>query len=141
MDTITGSLDKDEKNMEYKTLTEEIIGSAFAVYNQMGYGYLESVYEKCLEIEFAKKKISARFQVPLKAKYEGQVVGDFIADIVAEDKIVIELKSIRKTNRIHEAQLVNYLKCTGFDHGLLMNFGEQKVEVKRKIRELSLLKN
>ena len=88
--------------MEYKTLTEEIIGSTFAVYNQMGYGYLESVYEKCLEIEFAKKKISARFQVPLKAKYEGQVVGDFIADIVAEDKIVIELKSIRKTNRIQK---------------------------------------
>ena len=127
--------------MENKQLSQEIIGAAFEVYNQMGFGYLESVYEKCLAIELRKRGIQAQFQVPLDTYYNEQIVGNFFADIIVENSFVVELKSIRRLSSIHEAQLVNYLKCTGFDHGLLINFGEQKVEVKRKIRELSLLNN
>lgn len=116
-------------------LTEKIIGCAYTVYNKMGFGFLESVYEKCLQIEFAKQGLKAEFQKPIRVLYDGVCVGDFIADILVEDKIIVELKSVTQLNKIHEAQLVNYLVATGLDIGLLINFGEAKVEVKRKYRK------
>ena len=121
--------------MQNDKLTEEIIGCAYRVYNSMGFGFLESVYEKCMQIELQKQGLKADFQKPIKVHYEGINVGDFIADILIEDKIIIELKSVVKLNKIHEAQLVNYLVATGLDIGLLINFSIQKVEVKRKYRK------
>jgi GxxExxY protein len=123
--------------MEFEELTEKIIGCAFHVYNHMGFGLLESVYEKCMMIELERNGLHAAAQQPIRAHYEGIVVGDFIADIVVEDTVIVELKSIKRLNQIHEAQLVNYLVITGKPVGLLLNFGEEKVEVKRKTRFLN----
>ncbi len=121
--------------MEYKDLTEKITGCAYEVYNKMGFGYLESVYEKCLLIELRKAGLTAEVQKPIKVQYDGEIVGDFIADIVVNDTVIIELKSVRRIVKAHEAQLVNYLVATGKPVGLLLNFSEQMVEVKRKVRE------
>jgi len=122
--------------MQYKEITEKIIGCAYIVYNKMGYGFLESVYEKCLLIELHKAGLKAESQQAITVYYENQIVGDFVADIVIEGTIILELKSVRRLAKVHEAQLVNYLVATGKPLGLLLNFGEQKVEVKRKVKDL-----
>ncbi|MFH1252464.1 MAG: GxxExxY protein [bacterium] len=126
-----------EDIVEINELTQKIIGCAFAVYNKTGFGFLESVYEKCLQLELAKQKLNAEFQKPIKVFYDSQNVGDFIADILIKNTVIVELKSVLKLNKMHEAQLVNYLVATGIETGLLINFGEQKVEVKRKYRKYS----
>ena len=122
--------------MEYEEITETIIGCAYRVYNNMGFGFLESVYEKCLMIELRKSDLSAESQKPITVYYEGHIVGEFVADILVNDAIILELKSVRQLSKIHEMQLVNYLVSTGMPVGLLINFGEFKVEVRRKLREL-----
>jgi GxxExxY protein len=122
--------------MEYKDLTEKIIGCAYRVYNKMGFGYLESVYEKCMLIELGKAGFDIESQKPIGVQYDGEVVGDFIADILVNDTVLLELKSVRKLVEAHEVQLVNYLVATGKPLGLLINFGETKVEVKRKVKDL-----
>jgi GxxExxY protein len=122
--------------MEYKELTEKIIGCAYRVYNKMGFGYLESVYEKCMLIELRKAGFDIESQKPIRVQYEGEVVGDFIADILVNDTVILELKSVRKLVEAHEVQLVNYLVATGKPVGLLINFGETRVEVKRKVKDL-----
>jgi GxxExxY protein len=103
----------------------------------MGSGFLESVYEKCLLIELKKVGLNAISYKPILVHYENEVVGEFFADVVVEDTIIVELKSVRKIDRVHEIQLVNYLTATGKDVGLLINFGETKVDVKRKGRMLN----
>ena len=122
--------------MEYKDLTEKIIGCAYRVYNKMGFGYLESVYEKCMLIELRKAGFDIESQKPIRVQYDGEVVGDFIADILVNDTVILELKSVRKLVEAHEVQLVNYLVATGKPVGLLINFGETKVGVKRKVKDL-----
>lgn len=122
--------------MEYEKLTETIIGSTFKIYNKMGYGYLESVYEKCLLIELQKAGLVADAQVPISVHYDGQIVGESVADIIVDDTVIVELKSVRRTATAHESQLVNYLVATGKPVGLLINSGEQKVDIRRKVREL-----
>ncbi len=122
--------------MEHQDLTERIIGCAYKVYNTMGFGYLESVYERCLLIELAKARMEAKSQVPIQVKYEDQIVGDFVADVIVDGLVVLELKSVRSLVLAHEVQLVNYLTSTGLPVGLLINFGEQRVEVKRKVKDL-----
>lgn len=122
--------------MKYESLTEEIIGSAYDVYNVLEFGYLESVYENSLIIELKNHNLSTQNQVPLEISYKGQTVGDYVADIFVENKIVLELKSIREPDEKHEAQLVNYLTTTGKDVGLLINFGPDGVQIKRQKRNL-----
>jgi len=122
--------------MQYKELTEKIIGCAYQVYNKMGFGFLESVYEKCLLIELAKAELRVEAQKPINVYYEDELVGEFKADIIVEDSIIVELKSVRQLAPAHEVQLVNYLVATEKPVGLLLNFGEQKVEVKRKLKNL-----
>ena len=123
--------------MDYRLITEPIIGCAYTVYNKMGFGFLESVYEKCMLIELAKANMEARAQEPISVSYEGHTVGEFLADLYVENKVIVELKSVRRVVRAHEIQLVNYLAATNTEVGLLLNFAEQKVEVKRKTRTLS----
>ena len=125
--------------MENKELTEKIIGCAYRVYNKMGFGFLESVYEKCLMIELKKAGLMAESQVSINVEYEGEVVGEFVADVLVEGLIILELKSVRRIVRAHEIQLVNYLVATKIDIGLILNFAEEKVEVKRKVRSLKHL--
>jgi len=122
--------------MEFEGITEKIIGCAYKVYNTMGYGFLESVYEKCLLIELKKAGLKSEYQKPIIVNYEGEVVGNFIADIFVEDSIILELKSVKNLAKAHEVQLVNYLVATETNVGLLINFGEDKVEIKRKVRVL-----
>lgn len=123
--------------MEHEDLTRRIIGCAYTVYNTMGFGFLESVYEKCLVIELLQTGLRVHSQKSIAVTYGGQIVGDFTADLVVEDKVIIELKSVRRLNKAHEIQLVNYLVATGIPVGLLINFGENKAEVKRKVRQLT----
>jgi len=122
--------------MEYQSVTEKIIGGAYRVYNKMGFGFLESVYEKCLLIELRKAGLDAESQKPITVYYDDEIVGEFIADIIVNDTIILELKSVRRVIKAHEVQLVNYLIATGKPMGLILNFGERKVEVKRKIKNL-----
>ena len=122
--------------MKYKELTEKIIGCAYRVYNKMGFGYLESVYKKCMLIELRKAGFDIESQKPIRVQYDGEVVGDFIADILVNDTVILELKSVRKLVEAHEVQLVNYLVATGKPVCLLINFGETKVAVKRKVKDL-----
>ena len=122
--------------MEHEELTKKIIAAAYHVYNKMGFGFLESVYEKCLLIELRKAGLQAESQRPIVVKYENEVVGEFKADIIVEDTIIVELKSVKQIMQAHEVQLVNYLVATGKPVGLILNFGEQKVEVKRKVKDL-----
>ena len=122
--------------MQHKELTEKIIAAAYHVYNKMGFGFLESVYEKCSMIELRKVGLQAESQKPIIVKYENEVVGEFKADIIVEDTVILELKSVRQIAQAHEVQLVNYLVATGKPVGLVLNFGQQKVEVKRKLKDL-----
>jgi len=122
--------------MEHKELTEKIIGCAYTVYNKMGFGFLESVYEKCLLIELRKAGLSVVSQSPINVFYADELVGEFFADMIVEDSVILELKSVRRVVQAHEVQLVNYLTATRKDVGLILNFGPEHVEVKRKIRTL-----
>ncbi len=122
--------------MQYEDLTKAIIGCAYRVYNTMGFGFLESVYEKCMLIELAEAGIHAESQVAVPVQYHGQGVGDFVADIIVDKCVILELKSVQRLIKIHEVQLVNYLVATGIPVGLLINFGEGHVDVKRKMRQL-----
>lgn len=125
--------------MEHKEITERIIGCAYQVYNKMGFGFLESVYEKCLMIELKKAGLIADSQVPIQVEYYGEIVGEFIADILVEGDVILELKSVRRIVRAHEIQLVNYLTATQKEIGLILNFSETKVDVRRKVRDLKRL--
>ena len=125
--------------MECKEITEQIIGCAFRVHNKMGYGFLESVYENCMKIELKKIGLEFESQKPINVYYDNEIVGDYIADIIVNDLIILELKSVRRIVKAHEMQLVNYLTVTRKPVGLIINFGEQKVEVKRKIKELTIV--
>jgi GxxExxY protein len=122
--------------MLYAELSEKIIGCAYDVYNTLGPGFLESVYEQSLLIELRAQGLTAVSQVHLDVYYRGQPVGCFAPDIIVEETVIVELKAIESLSKIHEAQLVNYLTATGKQVGLLINFGPDGVTVKRKVRTL-----
>ncbi len=119
--------------MDHSDLTKKIIGCAYRVYNTMGSGFLESVYEKCLSVEFEKTGINAEFQKAIEVFYGDHLVGCYVADALVETNVIVELKAVRRLSAIHEVQLVNYLAATKVSVGLLINFGEERVEVKRRI--------
>ena len=114
-------------------LTEKIIGVCFEVINELGSGFLESVYQKALVLALMQAGLMVQAQAPLKVVFRGQVVGEFVADIIVEKQIVLELKSGKALSAEHEAQLLNYLKATGMKVGLLLNFGRPKLEWKRLV--------
>ena len=122
--------------MEYKQITEEIIGSSYKVYNSLGFGFLEIVYENSLVIELKKSKLKVEQQKPIEVYYSGEMVGTYKADLIVNELIIVELKSVRNLVKEFEVQLVNYLTATIKPVGLIINFGPKKVEIKRKIREL-----
>jgi GxxExxY protein len=119
---------------ENDKLTETVIGCAMEVHRHLGPGYLESVYEKALMIELRRAGISCQSQMPLNVTYRGEVVGEFVADIVVEGRVIIELKACQTLHQRHEAQVVNYLVATGYEIGLLINFGSDSLQFKRKFR-------
>ncbi|MBT6690608.1 GxxExxY protein [archaeon] len=125
--------------MKYEEISEKIIKAFYSVYNTLGYGFMERVYENALMIEFRKVGLLYENQVPIKVLYEGDVVGDYIADFVVEGKIIVEIKAIIEFSGKEENQLLNYLTATDKEVGLLLNFGE-KAQVKRKIYDNGLKK-
>ena len=112
-------------------LTETIISACFEVINELGAGFLESVYGKALLIVLKERGLRAESQVALKVYFRGQIVGDFFADIVVEDKVILELKAVKALAPEHSAQILNYLKATGKEVGLLVNFGNPRLEIRR----------
>ena len=121
--------------MKHEELTHQIIGCAYQVFNKLGFGFLESVYKKAMLIELNKSNLHVEQEKPLKVYYDNQVVGDFYVDLLIEDEIVIELKSVENLTKAHEVQLVNYLNGLKKEIGLLINFSATGLEVKRKYRK------
>lgn len=119
--------------MDIKQLTEIVNKCAFRVHNTLGSGYLEKVYENALRLDLEAEGLCVQQQAPIQVRYRGQVVGDFIADLVVEGRLIVEIKAVQKLAVEHEVQLVNYLTATGVDDGLLINFGPS-VEVRHKYR-------
>ncbi len=115
-------------------VTEKIIRAYFSVYNILGYGFLEKVYENAMIIELKKIGLHGRRQVPIKVYYDSERIGDYFADIMVEDLVIVELKAAEALCEEHELQLLNYLRATTIEYGLLLNFGK-KPEIKRKIFE------
>ena len=120
-----------ENDYLYQDLTAEIIRCFYIVYNKLGYGFLEKVYEKSLKYELEKTGFQVERQKPINVYYETELVGEYYADLLVENKVIIELKTSVAICEEHENQLINYLKATEVEVGLLLNFGK-KPEIKRK---------
>lgn len=121
-------------------LTREIIGSFYDVYNSLGYGFLEKVYENALAIELGIKGFYVEQQKPIQVYYRQEVVGEYFADLVVNSLVIVEIKAVRLLAKQHEAQLLNYLKATPFEVGLLLNFGSRP-QKKRKVYDNELKPN
>jgi GxxExxY protein len=117
-------------------LTYAINGAVFEVSRILGPGFLEKVYENALLVELRQKGIKAQGQAPIRVSYKDTLVGDYIADILVDDKVIVELKTVERLERIHEAQLLNYLKATGIRVGLLVNFKSSRAQIKRLVFDL-----
>ena len=117
---------------KHKELTHNIINAAHTVHNTLGYGFLEKVYHKSLFIELNKRGCNVEYEKSVQVCYEGQVVGDYSLDLLVENKVIVEIKAVDRYTSAFEAQLLNYLKATGLEVGLIINFGPS-VEVKRMI--------
>lgn len=117
--------------MDINELTYQINGAIFEVNRVLGAGFLEKVYENALLIELIDRGLKAENQIPIKVQYKGKEVGEYYADIVVENQVILELKALDSLQKIHEAQLLNYLKATGYKIGLLVNFTHPKAEIKR----------
>lgn len=120
------------ENYKYSEITEKIIKAFYNVYNKLGYGFLEKVYERSLLIELAKFDLECKSQFPVKVFYDSKDVGEYFADIVVNEVVIIELKAAESICEEHECQLINYLKATNIKVGLLLNFGKEP-QLKRKV--------
>jgi GxxExxY protein len=122
--------------VEHEALTGAVIGGAMRVHRTLGPGYLEAVYARALAWELRLAGLAVECERRLTVRYRGLDVGVFVPDLVVDGKVIVELKAVDRVHPIHEAQLVSYLKATGFALGLLINFGAGSLEVRRKVREL-----
>ena len=130
-------MNTDNQDLKYRKLTEKIISIFYRVYNKLGYGFLEKIYENAMMLEFKKEGITAVSQSPIKVLYEDEIIGEYYSDILVDNKVIVEIKASRRLVNENEAQLLNYLKATEIEVGLLLNFGA-KPEVKRKIFDNSI---
>ena len=119
--------------MLHSDLTGGIIRAAFTVYNSIGAGFHERVYQHALEVEFDYVRIGYAREIPIKIYYRGRAVGDYFADFLVEDRVIIELKALESLERANSAQLLNYLKVSRQEVGLLLNFGPRRVDVVRMV--------
>ena len=126
--------DIQDGNFSYGTLTRATIGCSFDVANELGAGFLESVYEKALSIALIDAGLSAESQRSIHVNFRSKIVGDFYADLLVEEKVLIELKTVKAILPEHHAQIINYLNATGITVGLLINFANPKLEYKRLTR-------
>ena len=126
--------DDHRSELQYGEITEKIIGCAFEVINELGAGFLESVYEKAFAIALQDKGLRVKCQHPIHFRFRQRIVGEFYADLFVDEKVIIELKVAKAIAPEHQAQTINYLKATGIEVGLLINFGNPKLEYKRFTR-------
>ena len=124
-------MNADEKKGPHQDLTEAIISVAFDVSNSLGCGFLEKVYENALVVGLRRKGLRIAQQVPIRVLYEGETVGDYVADLIAEDAVLVETKATLDQPAVYEAQVLNYLKITNLPVGLLLNFGLPRLGIKR----------
>lgn len=123
----------DEDPFPHKEITQGIIGAAFEVYNNLGYGFLERVCHRALQVELLRRGLRAELEKRITVRYKEAIVGEYDADVIVEDCVLIEIKVAPQYDKRDEAQLLNELKATGIGLGLLLNFGRSKVEVKRLV--------
>ena len=126
--------DSQDTRLQHEQITRAVIGSAFEAINELGSGFLESVYEKALLLVLRQKGFLAASQYPAKVMFRGECVGNYHADIFVEEKVIVELKAVKAIAAEHQAQIINYLNATGIEVGLLINFGISKLEYKRFTR-------
>jgi GxxExxY protein len=120
--------------LKHGELTDKILKACYTVYNALGSGFMEKVYENALRVELQRLGLQVQQQVPITVWYEGEQIGEYFADLVVEDAVILELKAIENLAAIHEVQLTNYLKATTYEVGLLVNFGP-KIEIRRRVSE------
>ncbi len=116
---------------ELDALTEKILGAAFAVANTLGHGFLEAIYKKALAEELSASNCRVAAEKPFPVLYRGKVMGNYFADLIVEDRVIVEVKAIDALTRAHQAQLLNYLKASELPVGLLLNFGTPSLQMKR----------
>lgn len=121
--------------MNTREINELIIGCSYRIYNKMGFGFSEAIYRNCLLLELQKMNLQAEAQHAVKTFYDDQLVGEFVADILVENKILVQIKSVDRIMPVNERQLVSYLAATRVETGLIINFGESKIDVIHKYRE------
>ena len=126
--------DGQDAELKHEQITRSVIGCAFEVINELGSGFLESVYEKALLLALRQKGLSAMSQRLVKVMFRGECVGDFYADLLVEERVIVELKAVKAIAPEHQAQIINYLNATAIEVGLLINFGNPKLEYKRFTR-------
>ncbi len=122
-----------DQKLIYADLTYQIRGAIFAVYNHLGFGHKEQVYQKALEKEFKESNLPFKREVGLNVSYKNEIVGNYRPDFVIDDKVIIELKAVEFMPKSFETQLLHYLKTTGFQLGLLVNFGAPRLMIRRLI--------
>ena len=119
--------------LEHAEITEQIVGAAFEVHSVLGYGFLEKVYQRAMQVELTARGLNAQTESRIKVTYKGVIVGEYQADLLVADKVIVEFKVAREYQPADEVQLLNELKATGIRIGMLINFGRTKVEFKRFI--------
>ena len=122
-----------EKDFSLQPVTQNLIGAAFEVHNILGFGFLEKVYQRALQVELQSRGVKVELEPKIQVQFKGVIVGDYAADLLVEGKIIVELKTDATYQSAHEAQLLNELRGTGIKLGYLMNFGREKVEYKRMV--------
>jgi GxxExxY protein len=126
-------MDIQNFELEHNEITEKIIGGAFEVHRVLGYGFLEKVYQRAMQVELQRAGLKVEVERKIQVNYKGVIVGDYQADLFVEEKVVVELKVAKNYASEDEAQLLNELKATGIRVGLLINFGRTRVEFKRLV--------
>ncbi|MFZ4394797.1 MAG: GxxExxY protein [Kiritimatiellia bacterium] len=126
--------DKQDGGLKHGNITQAVIGCAFEVMNELGAGFLESVYEKAMVLALRQKGMTVAAQQPVRVLFRGECVGEFFADLFIDNKVIVELKAVKALAPEHQAQIINYLNATGIEVGLLINFGNPKLEYKRFTR-------
>ena len=121
----------NKEKILYKDLSYKITGLAMEVHSKLGYGFLEKVYENAMMVLLRREGIHAKQQAPITVYFDGEVVGDYYADILVEDNIILELKAIKRITDAHRAQTLNYLKATGLHLAILLNFGKERLKYER----------
>ena len=124
-------MDTNKDKILYKDLSYKIVGLAMEVHSKLGYGFLEKVYENAMMVLLRREGIHAKQQAPITVYFDGEVVGDYYADILVEDNIILELKAIERITDAHRAQTLNYLKATGLHLAILLNFGKERLKYER----------